>query len=66
MMLNPQLLKKYLLCCNNIKLPITNTHYITGKDIYVFSNFACIENTLTCFTNNFKCLCKNFTNKIYH
>lgn len=55
----PQTMKNYLLNCSNIKLPINNTHYVTGKDIYNFSNLVCIENTLSNFTNCLKCFCSN-------
>lgn len=54
--INPQSIKKYLLNCSNLKLPISNSHYITGKNIYAFSNLICIENTLSNFTNNCKCI----------
>lgn len=57
--INPQTMKKYLLNCSGLKLPISNDHYITGKDIYTFSNLVCIENTLSNFTNNCKCIIKN-------
>lgn len=64
MNLYPQKLLNYLLCCSNYKFPISNTHYVTGKDISCFSKIACIENTLTCFTNNCKCTCQNLKNNI--
>lgn len=64
--LNPQTMKKYLLNCSNIKLPITNSHYITGKNIYMFSNLVCIENTLSNLTNNCKCIFNTAKNNFYH
>lgn len=51
-----------LLCCNNFKFPMTNSHYVTGKDIWLFSNLACVENTLTGFTCNLKNVCNNCKN----
>ena len=53
-----------LLCGNNLKFPMSNTHYITGKGIFVFSNMACVENTLTCITNNLKCTCGNIRKNV--
>ncbi len=58
----PQNLAKYILCHSNLKLPINNSHYITGSEISFFSNIMCVENELTCLTNNLKCYitsCKN-------
>lgn len=52
------------LLCNNFKFPISNSHYVTGKDIIIFSNIACVENTLTCLTNNLKCTCRNMREKV--
>lgn len=48
-----------LLCSCNFKFPMYNNHYMTGKNICIFSKFACIENTLSSFTNNCKGLCNN-------
>lgn len=48
-----------LLCCSNFKFPINNSHYLTGKDIYLFSSLACIENTLTDLTCNLKNKCND-------
>lgn len=45
------------LLCNNIKLPMYNNHYITGKGILFFSNIACVENTLSNLTCNLKNIC---------
>ena len=52
-----------LLCGNNMKFPIYNSHYMTGKDIWFFSNIVCIENTLTNFTNSLKSGCNNLIKK---
>ena len=62
-MLNPRLLFNKLLCATNVKLPLSNSHYITGKDSYLFSNLACVENTLSCFTNNVNCYLNSFKSK---
>lgn len=59
MNLCPERIAKYLLCCSNIRLPINKSHYVTGKDLSLFSNLMCIENTLSSFT----CGCKNKFNK---
>lgn len=64
--INPQTMKKYLLNCNNLKLPTSNGHYITGKDIYTFSNLVCIENTLSRFTNHCKCILINAKRNLRH
>jgi len=64
--INPQCMKKYLLNCSCLKLPLSNDHYITGKDIYTFSNLVCVENTLSNFTNNIKCICKNVKGNFTH
>ena len=56
----PRRLLKDILCCNNIKFPIANNHYITGKNIYNFSNLVCIEKTL----NNITCGISNFCNLV--
>lgn len=59
-MLSRKLLKN-ILCCNNMKFPINKTHYITGNEIYNFSNnfysLMCIENTLSNFTCNINNIC---------
>ncbi|MEG2235272.1 MAG: hypothetical protein RR144_02390 [Clostridia bacterium] len=42
------------------KFNFGNCHYVTGKNISVFSNLLCVENSLT----NLTCNCKNiFLNK---
>lgn len=41
------------------KFNIGKCHYVTGKNISIFSNLLCIENTLT----NLTCNCKN---KVYN
>ena len=53
-MINSKNFLKSFLCATNVKLPLNNSHYITGKDIYLFSNLACVENTLSSFTNKGK------------
>ncbi|MDD2376189.1 MAG: hypothetical protein PHD15_02985 [Clostridia bacterium] len=40
------------------KFKLGNCHYVTGKNISIFSNLLCIENTLT----NLTCNCKNTLN----
>ena len=44
-----------LLCCFPYKIPINNSHYITGKNMMLFSKLMSIENeltNLTCYSNN--------------
>ncbi len=60
----PQKLANHLLCCSNVKLPINKNHYITGKDISIFSKLICIENQLSDFTCNLKGYFNNC--KSYH
>lgn len=64
MHINKNKLINSLLCQNDLKLPISKTHYITGKEIYFFTNFVCIENTLTNLTCNIKNICKNVKHNI--
>ena len=45
-----------VLCCLNPKMPLTPSHYVCGKNLALFTSFAQIENCLTGFTNNCKCL----------
>lgn len=52
---NPQKIANYMLCNSNMKLPISNHHYITGKEISLFTNFVCVENTLSQLTGKCKC-----------
>ena len=59
MRVNPQVLLNSLLCNSNSKFPMWKGHYVTGQDIVVFSNLACIENSLT----NLTCKCKNLFGK---
>lgn len=59
MNLNKNKLLDSFLCSNNFKLPINNTHYITGKEIRLLSDFVCVENTLTNLTCNIKNMCSN-------
>lgn len=51
-----------LLCCNNFCFPMYNNHYITGKGIFIFSNLACIENTLSSATCSIKNCCNTLSN----
>lgn len=64
MNINKNKLINSLFCCNDLKLPINKSHYITGKEIYFFSNLTCIENTLTNLTCNIKNICNNVKNNI--
>lgn len=58
---NPQCIIKSMLCNCNCKFPMWNAHYVTGPDILLFSNLACVENTLTKLT----CKCNNFFNQCH-
>ncbi len=49
------ILNKLLLCMPNVKLPIGKGHYVTPCNISLFSNLACVENSLSCLTKN---ICK--------
>ncbi len=62
--MNPKLnpLINAFLCCNNICLPMYKNHYITGKGIFIFSNLACVENTLSAGTNILKNCTYNIIN----
>ena len=62
-MINPKKFLNYFLCSSNVKLPLSNSHYITGKNIYLFSNLASVENTLSCFTNNISYYLNSFKKK---
>ena len=53
-----------LLFCNNICLPMYKGHYTTTKNIVLFTNLACVENSLTNFTCNIKNICSNYKNFI--
>lgn len=59
MYFNPNKIVNALLCCNNFKFPMYKNHYVTGKNIWLFSNLACIENTLSDLTCNLKCNLNN-------
>lgn len=50
----PQRIANYLLCNSNIKLPINQSHYATGKELSIFSKLMCIENELANLTCNLK------------
>ena len=62
-MINTYLQNKMLngiLCGFPCKLPINNSHYVTGKNMLFFSKLMCIENNLT----NLTCQCNNLCNNI--
>lgn len=61
--INPKTFLNTFLCASNVKLPINNSHYITGKEISIFSNLATVESTLSSFTNNVNCYLKSFKSK---
>lgn len=58
--LNVNSLLNSFLCNCNLKMPISNTHYISGKDLLLFKNLTCIEQGLT----NVTCGIKNCYNNI--
>ena len=60
--LRPSSFVNPLLCCNNICLPMYKGHYTTTKNIVIFANLACVENSLTGITCNLKNLCSNCQN----
>lgn len=62
MYINKNKIINSILCGCNAKFPISNSHYICGKDILAFSNIICIENTLTNITSQLKSTCQNITN----
>lgn len=48
-----------VLCNYPCKIPINKSHYVTGKNLLIFSKLMCVENELSnigCFCNN---LCKS-------
>lgn len=49
-----------LLCFLNPKMPISNSHYVCGSNLAMFSNLAQIENCLTSLTGK----CKNVPNNL--
>lgn len=49
-----------LLLSNCIKLPMYKGHYTTTVNVAIFSNFACIENSLTSMGNAVKNFCGGF------
>lgn len=53
----PKKLANYLLYNSNIKFPINQSHYVTGKELSLFSKLMCIENELTNLTCNLKGFC---------
>lgn len=54
-----QLLNKFM-CCYRGLIPISNSHYVTGRDIKAFSDMICIENQLSNITSSCKCFCNGF------
>ncbi len=48
-----------ILCNCNVKMPLSNNHYITGKDLLLFKNLTCIEQGLTSITCGIKNGCSN-------
>lgn len=52
------LIRSILLCCNP-KINITDSHYVCGYNLALFSSFAEVENSLSCLTKNFKDKCSN-------
>lgn len=61
--IRPNKMLKSFLCDTNIKFPLGKNHSISGKQISFASNFICIENTLSSFTNNINCFLQGFTTK---
>lgn len=59
---NPKKIANSILCSSNLKFPMYKGHYMTGKDISLFANLACIENTLNTFTCNVKKACHRIKN----
>lgn len=55
---------KGVLYALNPKLPLCNNHYITGKNIWLFSSFASVENTLSNITCNMNCKFNNLKGKL--
>ncbi len=55
--INTNCIVNSILCNSNLKIPLSNSHYLTGKGFLLFNKLACIENNLTCFTNNLKNMC---------
>ena len=45
----------------NPKIPLTKSHYTCGSNLAIFTSLAQIENCLTGFTNNCKCITSNPT-----
>lgn len=60
--LKPSSVINPLLFWNNICLPMYNGHYTTTKNVVIFSNLACIENSLTGFSCGLKNMCSNCKN----
>ncbi len=52
-----------ILCNLPCKFPLYNGHYLTGKDLSIFSKFLTIENQLTNITCSCNNLCNNLKNK---
>lgn len=62
MYFRPEKLVNCLLCSSNIKLPINNSHYVTGQDISFFSKLMCVEQELSNITCNIKGYCNSCKN----
>lgn len=60
----PNNLINSVLCCLNPKMQITPTHYVCGSNLAFFASLAQVENCLTGFTNNCKCLMSNKVNSL--
>ncbi len=62
-MINKNNLLSYILCNANLKLPISNSHYLSSKNLITFKNFTSIEKNLTCVTDGLKGFYNNLFNK---
>ena len=50
-----------VLCNFPCKIPINKSHYVTGKNLFIFSKLMCVENVLS----NIGCCCNNLCNSIF-
>lgn len=58
----PRKILNNFLCCYPGRLHINKSHYVTGKDLFLFSKLMCVENELSNITgccNNLCCDIKN-------
>lgn len=53
-MYNPGIINR-ILCCMNPRLNISNSHYVCGSNLAIFSSIAQIEKCLTGVTSKCKC-----------